>query len=134
MTVSSAISIASSLGIDEIVIGLSVIAIGTSLPELVTVIAGLWKKHHDMAIGNILSSNLFNGLGVIGATVLVQPLAIDLDVISRDFSVGAGLTLLLLFLIFAKPGKQLTPWKGSVLIACFAGYIYWLYYSELFKA
>ncbi len=134
MVVTSAVSISRALGIDEIIIGLSVIALGTSLPELATVIASLWKKRHDIAVGNILSSNIFNALGVIGAAALAHPLAIDSDIMTRDFAMGAGLTLLLLLMILMKPSGRLSAKNGGILLACFAGYIYWLYYSELVLA
>ena len=132
--VESAVTIARALEIDEIVIGLSVIAIGTSLPELATTVVSVWKKHHGVAVGNILGSNLFNSLGVVGVAVLIQPAAITEATVWRDFGAGAALTLLLLILLLAKPSLQLTRWKAAILLVCFCAYLWELYRSELLVA
>ena len=130
-TVTSAVHIAQMLGIDEVLIGLSVIAIGTSLPELAIVIVSVWKKHFEIALGNILGSNLFNTLGVIGATALIHPFAVDHTIIERDFLLGVALSLLLFLLLFIKPKLMVNRWKGTLLLLCFGAYMVLLYQSGL---
>ena len=126
-TVESAVNIGHLLNIDKAIIGLSVIAIGTSLPELLTVIVSLWKKQPAIAIGNILGSNILNGLGVIGATILVTPLPVNSALLERDYMTGVFLTLLLFLLLFIKPNFIISRWKGTILLICFFSYMLKLY-------
>jgi len=102
LTVWGAKSIAISMGISELVIGLTIIAIGTSLPELAASAMSALRGHHDIAVGNIIGSNLFNLLLVMGAAGAISPIALDNQVFSRDYMAMALLTLLmLLFMVYA---------------------------------
>jgi cation:H+ antiporter len=124
--------IASAIGVSELVIGLTVVALGTSLPELAASIASLKKQKPDLAIGNVIGSNLFNSLAVIGMPALFTGFAIDPSARSRDLVVVVGLTLLLL-LVSRFPGlppRMLNRGKGVVLLLGFVVYQLYLYYHS----
>ena len=91
-----AVTIAQAFGISDLVIGLTIVAVGTSLPELASSLMAIKKKEHDLALGNVLGSNLFNTLAVVGIAAGIAPLDVDPAVLSRDWSLMMGLTLLLL--------------------------------------
>lgn len=123
--------IATTLGISQLVIGLTVVALGTSLPELAASIASLKKGKPDLAIGNIIGSNLFNSLAVIGLPALFIRFNIDPLARSRDLIVVIGLTLMLL-LMSRFPGaspRLLTREKGIILLLVFVIYQLYLYYE-----
>ena len=94
LLVDSAIDIADALGVSETVIGITMVAIGTSMPELATTVVAAIRRHNDVALGNIIGSNIFNTLGILGAVAVVKPLAIPSEVISVDIWVMAAVTLL----------------------------------------
>ena len=98
--VNSAVEIARYMGISDLVIGLTIIALGTSLPELAASIAGVLKGEDDLALGNIIGSNIFNLLAVLGMPGLIAPGLLDPDVYNRDMYVMLGLTLLLFLFSF----------------------------------
>jgi cation:H+ antiporter len=126
-----ATGIAQALGISELIIGLTVVALGTSLPELAASIASLRKGKPDLAIGNVIGSNLFNSLAVIGLPALLTSFSIDAAARSRDLSVVIGLTLMLILMSrfpTAVP-RYLTRSKGIVLLAAFVIYQLYLYYE-----
>ncbi|MFT5225667.1 MAG: cation:H+ antiporter [Polaribacter sp.] len=133
MLVWGATDIALALGVSELIIGLSVIALGTSLPELAASIASLKKGVPDMAIGNVIGSNLFNSLAVIGLPALLTDFSIDFHAVSRDLPVVIGLTiLLLLFSRFpTSPTQSLSRVKGLLLLCCFVIYQLYLYYGVM---
>ena len=118
----SALHIAQSLGISELIIGLTVIAIGTSLPELATALASAYRKQHTIALGNILGSNMFNSLAVIGLPVLIAPAQVPSAVLTRDYAVALGLTLLLWVLLLIPRHLSLGLIKGGLLLVCFIAY------------
>ncbi|MBR3511259.1 MAG: calcium/sodium antiporter [Alphaproteobacteria bacterium] len=120
LTVNSAINIARALNISERVIGLTVIAFGTSLPELVTCIAAAIKKHSDIAIGNIVGSNIFNILFVLGVTGLIQPIPFE-NAFLIDSAWGIVATVLLW--IFVVNDKKLTKGKGLILLMMYVVYV-----------
>jgi len=123
--------IASSLGVSDLVIGLTIVALGTSLPELAASITSLKKGTPDLAIGNVIGSNLFNSLAVIGLPALLTDFSIDESARSRDLVVVVALTLLLL-LLSRFPGampRRITRIKGILLFACFVIYQLYLYYG-----
>jgi cation:H+ antiporter len=123
--------IAVTLGVSELIIGLTVVALGTSLPELAASIASIRKGNPDLAIGNVIGSNLFNSLAVIGLPALFTPFAIDPSARNRDLVVVIGMTLLLL-LMSRFPGalpRQLTRLKGLLLLLAFVIYQLYLYYE-----
>jgi len=121
--VQSAVTIAQFFGISELVIGLTIIAIGTSLPELAASIAGVLKGEDDMAIGNIIGSNIFNILAVLSVGALIHPSDIDPYASSRDIFVmlAATLALLLMALNF-KGTRRINRIEGGVLLTGFIAY------------
>jgi cation:H+ antiporter len=126
--VNSAVEIARYLGISDLIIGLTIIAIGTSLPELAASIAGVLKGEDDLALGNIIGSNIFNLLAVLGMPGLIAPGILDPDVYNRDMYVMLGLTLLLFLFSFDLIGKRtISRPNGFLLVACFIGYQFWLF-------
>lgn len=131
LTVWGAKSIALSMGVSELVIGLTIIAIGTSLPELAASVMSAIRGHHDIAVGNIIGSNLFNLLLVMGAAGAISPIALDSQVFSRDFTAMTALTILMLiFMAAALRNKvdrpKLPKMAGFVLLVA-----YCLYYVVL---
>ncbi|WP_414829860.1 calcium/sodium antiporter [Alteromonas sp. H39] len=126
--VDSAVYIARFFGVSDLVIGLTIIALGTSLPELAASIAGVMKGEDDLALGNIIGSNIFNLLAVLGMPGLIAPGLLDPDVYNRDMWVMLGLTLLLfLFSFNLKGNRQITRLEGSLFVFCFIGYQFWLF-------
>lgn len=126
--VNSAVEIARYMGLSDLVIGLTIIAFGTSLPELAASIAGVLKGEDDLALGNIIGSNIFNLLAVLGLPGLVAPGLLDPDVHNRDMYVMLGLTLLLFLFSFDLIGKRkISRTNGAILLACFVGYQFWLF-------
>ncbi len=118
-----AVEIAHGFGVSDLIIGLTIVAIGTSLPELASSIIATRKGEHDMALGNILGSNLFNTLAVVGIAGAIHPMTVEPEVFNRDMLVMATLTLSL-FIIgygFRGPGR-INRIEGAVLLACYVGY------------
>ncbi len=115
-----AIGVAQGLGVSEALIGLTLVAVGTSLPELtVSVIAAL-RRHADVAVGNILGSNIFNLLGILGVSALVQPLAVAGRIAAVDQWVMLGAALLLT--LFLLTGRRLSRGEGGLLLAAYVAY------------
>ncbi len=123
----AAVNVARELNVEELIIGLTVLAIGTSLPELSTVLVGIYRKQHAMAIGNILGSNVFNSLAVIGLPSLIAPAQIPPQALIRDYPVMLGLTALLWGLFMIAPRGRIGRGKGLLLFACFIAYQLTLY-------
>ena len=116
-----ALGLADHLGVPEAVVGLTLVAVGTSLPELsISVIAAL-RRHADVAVGNILGSNIFNLLGVLGLSALVQPLDAPARMLSFDLWVMLGTALLLLFMLLLR--RSLGRIEGAFLLAGYGVYI-----------
>jgi cation:H+ antiporter len=126
-----AASIAQHLGISELVIGIVVVALGTSLPELAASLASAIKKEHDIAIGNVIGSNIFNLLAVLGLPGVIHPGAIDAHVLYRDFPVMFLMTLVLFAMAygFRGPGR-ITRFGGVMLLTAYIAYQTLLYFSE----
>ncbi len=122
--VSGAVTIAEYLGVGELIIGLTIVAIGTSLPELAAAIAAARKGVHDMILGNIIGSNVFNTLGVLGLTGALQSTEIDTSALWRDFPVMLGFTLLMFVFAFAKGRFGRT--EGAILLFGYISYIAYL--------
>ena len=127
LLVSCAVIIAQHFGISNLVIGLTIIAVGTSLPELAASIVSVIKKEADIAVGNIIGSNTFNMLAVIGIPGLIHPSAFSASVVIRDFPVMIALTLLLGWMVFIQGSGRLSRANGIVLLLCFIAYQYWLF-------
>lgn len=125
-----AVGIAELLGVSDLVIGLTIVALGTSLPELAASILSALKGEPDIAIGNIIGSNLFNLLAVLGIPGLIHPLGIGDDVLFRDYPVMLGLTLALFVMAYGIRGPgRINRIEGALLLACYFGYQTLLYFS-----
>ena len=123
LLVNNAVSIAQELGVSEAAIGLTIVAAGTSMPELATSVVSALKKNPDIAIGNIVGSNLFNILAIAGTSSVVSPIAAK-NVNYVDLLVMLGLTLLLLPLV--KSGQKISRAEGWALILVYLCYLAWL--------
>ncbi|NNG14752.1 MAG: calcium/sodium antiporter, partial [Gammaproteobacteria bacterium] len=128
LVVYGAVEIAHWLGISDLVIGLTVIAIGTSLPELAASIMCILKKEDDLAVGNVVGSNMFNLLGVMGIPGLIMPFQVPAEALSRDFVLMFGLTIALFAMSFGFGGNhgRITRLKGAALLASFFAYMLYL--------
>ncbi len=127
MLVWGSVEIAHALGVSDLIIGLTIVAVGTSLPELASSIIAARKGEHDLALGNIIGSNLFNTLAVVGIAGAIHPMLVPPEVISRDMMV-MGLLTLSLFVIgygFRGPGR-INRVEGMLLLACYVGYTAYL--------
>lgn len=122
--VDGCIGLARGFGISEAVIGLTIVAAGTSTPELAATVVAATKREADIAVGNIVGSNLYNLLCILGITGLVHPLEVG-GVTWIDFGVMLGVSVLLL--PFMLTGFVLKRWEGGVLLAIYVGYIAWLW-------
>ncbi len=123
--VEGAVALARGAGISETVIGLTIVAVGTSMPELVTsVVAGL-RREGDVAFGNIVGSNVYNILGIGGATALVAPGAVPAEIVGFDNLVMVGVSVLLV--IFARTGLRISRAEGAVLLAGYGAYLFLLW-------
>ncbi|WP_199609764.1 calcium/sodium antiporter [Flocculibacter collagenilyticus] len=121
--VDAATDIAKYFGMSDLVIGLTIIAIGTSLPELAASIAGVMKNEDDLAIGNIIGSNIFNILAVLSIAGLINPSAIDPSAGSRDALIMIGATLMLVLMSLRFRGRRrINRFEGAVMLSCFIGY------------
>ena len=126
LLVKNTVIVAKHYGISDLVIGLTIIAVGTSLPELATSVVGAFKKQYAIAIGNMLGSNLFNMLAVIGAAALVSPSNFSKLVLLRDFPIMVGLSLMMGWILFVHSAGKFDRAEGGVLVVCFSIYQYWL--------
>ena len=127
-----AVGIAKNFGMSDLVIGLTIVAVGTSLPETATSIMSLIKKKYDIALGNIIGSNMFNMLAVLTIPVLITPIdLLDPDVIKRDFAFMFFLTLLFASFLFYFSKNKLTRREGIILLLFFVGYQFYIYRSTV---
>lgn len=122
--VNGSVELATVLGVDKAVIGLTVVAIGTSLPELVTSIVAAVKKNTDMAVGNLIGSNIFNVLSILGITSIVKSIGIQQEMINIDMIWMLAVTLLLLPLMLLR--RKIGKGEGLVLLTVYVLYIYYL--------
>ncbi len=121
LLVTASIQIAAALGIPDSIIGLTVVAVGTSLPELATSVAAAVKRQTDIALGNIIGSNIFNILGILGTTALVRPIRIPDNVVDFDAWVLFGVTGLLLY--YALSEARISRSEGAVFLLLYAAYL-----------
>lgn len=120
-----AVGVAKDLGISDLIIGLTIVALGTSLPELASSIIAARKGEHDIAIGNIVGSNMFNILAVIGLATVIKPMeGIEADIFNRDWSIMAILTVILFMMAFNvnKTHGRIGRFKGAFLLLCYIAY------------
>jgi len=123
--VHSATFFAKEFGVSELVIGLTVVALGTSLPELATSVVAILRKEGDIALGNLVGSNLFNILGIVGITAMVKPLPAPLAMRTFDFPIMLVISLLPLVLTFRSP-HLLHRWGGALLLLLYLAYNGWV--------
>lgn len=128
MVVESAVIIAKYFGMSDLVIGLTIIAIGTSLPELAASIASIFKGEDDMAVGNIIGSNVFNILAVMGIPGLLNPSVLSPLAMGRDFYVMLAVSVLLMLMALGKR-RRINRVEGGILLSCFIAYQAYLFYN-----
>ena len=119
--VDGAVDLARGFGISETVIGLTIVAVGTSLPELVTSVMAALRNQSDVAFGNVVGSNIYNILGILGITAIVIPVPVPPEIMRLDLWVMIAATALLL--VFAVSGRRITRWEGGVLVALYLAYL-----------
>ncbi len=126
------VNIAKAAGISDLVIGLTIVAIGTSLPELAASIVSALKNEHDMAIGNIIGSNMFNLLVVFGIPGLMSPHIIDSAILVRDFPFMIGLSIALFIMAYGFKGEgRINRYEGSLLLCGYVAYMTVLYFTAI---
>jgi cation:H+ antiporter len=127
-----AVSIARTLGVSDLVIGLTIVAVGTSLPELAASMAGAMKGEHDLAIGNVIGSNIFNLLVVLALPGVIKPFEFDAGVMGRDFPYMVGLTVALLVMAYGFRGLgRISRLEGGILVASYLAYLILLYFTAI---
>ncbi|MGK2944066.1 MAG: calcium/sodium antiporter [Desulfuromonadales bacterium] len=123
-----AVEIARGFGVSDLIIGLTIVAIGTSLPELASSIIATRKGEHDIALGNILGSNLFNTLAVVGIAGIIHPMTVGPEVFSRDIMVMSALTISLFVIGYGFRGRPgcINRFEGAILLVCYISYTAYL--------
>lgn len=122
-----AVEIAHSFGVSDVIIGLTIVAVGTSLPELASSVVAARKGEHDIALGNVIGSNMFNLLAVVGIAGAIAPMTVGPEVLHRDVAVMVALTLALFAMGIGIRGPgRINRIEGALLLACYVGYIAYL--------
>jgi cation:H+ antiporter len=125
-----AVGIAQWLGVSDLIIGLTIVALGTSLPELAASLASALKNEHDIAVGNVIGSNMFNLLAVLGLPGIIQPGRVEDVVLTRDFPVMAGFTVALLIMAYGfRTWGRISRLEGGLLLGGYLGYQTLLYFT-----
>lgn len=114
LMVDGAVQLASAAGVSESVIGLTIVAVGTSLPELIACLVAVWKRHPEVALGNVVGSNIYNLLGILGLTAVIHPLEVPSEIAAFDIWVLVGVTVL--FLVQIRSGWRITRLEGCLLV------------------
>ncbi|MGB3976468.1 MAG: calcium/sodium antiporter [bacterium] len=127
--VKSAVQLAQALGVSQKIIGLTLVATGTSLPELMTSVVAAFKKKDDIAIGNIIGSNIFNILFILGISAIIRPIIYD-PLFNTDLIVLSAGTIFLFIAMFTGEKKRLDRWEAGVLLAGYVGYLLYLIARE----
>lgn len=130
LVVDNAVSIAQTLGVSEKIIGLTIIAAGTSLPELATSVVASMKKNNDIAIGNIIGSNIFNIFLILGVSSIISPLSFQIS-FNTDIYILLGGTLFLFIAMFTGKRKSLDRWEAAILLLTYLGYTTYLVSMEI---
>ena len=124
------IEIAQYFGVSDLIIGLTIVALGTSLPELAATVTSALKGEHDLAIGNIIGSNIFNLLAVIGIPAIITPIELTENVIQRDFFSMIGITFALFIMAYGFKGNgRINRFEGFLLLSTYVAYMTWVYQS-----
>jgi cation:H+ antiporter len=129
LIVTSAVSMAQAFGLSERIIALTIVSVGTSLPELATSVVAVRKRNVDIAIGNVVGSNIFNIFLILGISAIVRPLPVDENSFA-DIAVNLGASLLLFTFIFTGRGRQLACWEGIILLLLYIAYLVLLISQE----
>lgn len=129
LVVDNAVELAHFLGLSEKIIGFTIIAVGTSLPELATSVVAAIKKNPGIAVGNIIGSSIFNIFLILGASALINPVSYN-TAFNYDFYLLAGGTVLLLIFMFTGKQAKLDRWEAAVLLLIYLGYVTWLIAKE----
>lgn len=124
LLVQGAVTLARMAGLSETIIGLTIVAVGTSLPELVATLAAAAKGRSDVAFGNVVGSNIYNVLGVLGVTALIRPVAFPADLSPVDWGAFVGAAVLLV--LHAWRGAKVTRGEGTLLLICYMLYVAYL--------
>lgn len=120
--------IARAVGISDVIIGLTIVAVGTSLPELAVTVVSSLKREHGLAIGNVIGSNMFNTLAVLGPAAAIHPVELDPRVMSLHIPVMIGLTLVMFSMCYDFSGRgKINRWEGLALVSSFAAYHYYTF-------
>lgn len=130
LVVDNSIDIATDLGISQKIIGLTIIAAGTSLPELITSIVAALKKNSDIAIGNVIGSNIFNILLILSISSLINPIEYN-QIFNQDFAILIGGTVFLIIAMFTGKRKKLDRWEALILVSFYLIYTTYLVSKEL---
>lgn len=125
MIVRSAVNLAVSWGVSQAVVGVTIVALGTSLPELATSVAAAYKKSSDIAVGNIIGSNIFNVFLVLGVSAVIRPLPMYPNLVADAAVAASGSLLVLFFAVFGKK-HTLKRIHGIILLAVYAAYLAWI--------
>jgi cation:H+ antiporter len=126
------VSLAQTFGVSDLIIGLTIVAIGTSLPELASSIVAVYKDEHDIALGNVVGSNMFNILAVIGIAGSISEASVSNEILYRDWVVMIFLTFLLFFIVVLQKSQSILGRKSGVLfLIIFTGYLTYLVLSTI---
>lgn len=124
VTVSNAVSLAAALDVPDAIIGLTIVALGTSLPELATSVVATWKGQTNLAVGNVVGSNIFNLLFILGATSVIRPVEVPAVRGGADLAALAVFSAVLLPLARSQ-GSHIVRFEGAALVAAYLGYMVW---------
>ena len=128
MLVWGAVDIATTLGVSEVVIGLTIVAIGTSLPEMAASVTSALRNHHDIALGNVIGSNILNLLAVLSVAAVINPIALTRDIFLYDYGTMVLFTVAVaVFVLIPKKVKQISKIEGLLFLAGYLVYMYTLY-------
>lgn len=123
-----AVAIAQGFGVSDLIIGLTVVAVGTSLPELASSVSALRRNEHDLVLGNVVGSNLFNTLGVVGLAAVIAPIQVGSEVLLRDWSLMTAMTAMMAVFALGWRGREgrINRLEGAALLAMFLAYTSWM--------
>lgn len=125
LLVDQAVTLAELIGLSQAVIGLTVVAVGTSLPELATSVIAALRGQNDIAVGNVVGSNIFNVLWILGLSSVIAPLPMSAN-LSFDTIIGIGATVVLFLILFVGKRHTIERWQGSLFIILYAAYVTYL--------